>query len=140
MAQRDWRDWAACSGADPDLFTPTDNQRKASIEADEREAIKIYCSRCPVKDTCLSEAYRLKLHGVAGGHTEDERRRMANAKRARELRERDRLVNDDRTVSQKFADTIKAAHSPTGPNPADPSPEQVAADVKQIDKAFGDET
>lgn len=78
LAARDWRpetplDWqalAACRDADPRLFFPEDKSGRAA-------RAKRVCSGCPVIDECL--AYALanhERHGVWGGLSERERRRI----------------------------------------------------------------
>lgn len=82
-----WHDRAACRGQDTELWF--------SIDADDREAAKAICNRCPVRLDCLDEAldeergqskeYRA---GIRGGMNAEERilerrRRNEAAKRAR---------------------------------------------------------
>lgn len=71
----DWRDSAACQGADLDLFFGTgyDETDKAR---DKREAkAKKICAGCPVRDACLNWALNTGIaYGVWGGFGEDERR------------------------------------------------------------------
>lgn len=65
-----WMQRAACRGVRPELWFPTGRE-------DPTEA-KAVCARCPVRDECLEYALRFNVkHGVWGGLTEPERRRLA---------------------------------------------------------------
>ena len=69
-----WQDYGNCLGVDPDLFFP---ERGAST----REA-KAVCANCTVRDECLEYALvNYEKHGIWGGKSERERRRMRNARR-----------------------------------------------------------
>lgn len=69
-----WHADAACAEADPSLFFAGD-------EESTRAAMEL-CAVCPVRRTCLEEALALgEMHGVWGGTTEPERRRMIRARR-----------------------------------------------------------
>jgi WhiB family transcriptional regulator, redox-sensing transcriptional regulator len=64
-----WQDRAACRGADVELFFPSD-------EAVAAAALE-YCTRCTVRAACLAFAMSVREpHGVWGGTTEVERRRV----------------------------------------------------------------
>ncbi|MFH8371410.1 WhiB family transcriptional regulator [Streptomyces sp. NPDC018031] len=66
---------AACSDADPELFFPTGNTGPALLQIEEAKGV--CTSRCPVIDQCLRWAIDNNVqHGVWGGLSEDERRRM----------------------------------------------------------------
>lgn len=74
---RAWMDRGNCHGVDPELFFP---ERGAST----REA-KAVCRACEVRDECLEYALdHGEKHGIWGGRSERERRRM----RAAQNRER----------------------------------------------------
>ena len=62
----DWRDRAACSGMDTNLFYP---------EKDEsNDAAIAVCFGCPVRVTCLTHALTYpETHGVWGGTSEYQR-------------------------------------------------------------------
>ena len=65
----DWQLQALCREVSPELFFPNYGERKT-------DALRI-CHSCPVEDECL--AYALKYrepHGIWGGATEEDRRRM----------------------------------------------------------------
>ena len=77
---RDWRDAAACRGADPELFFPDGDVR--SVRARVEEA-KLICRGCPVSATCLCCALTTGQEaGIWGGLTEDERRRLRRRSRS----------------------------------------------------------
>jgi WhiB family redox-sensing transcriptional regulator len=62
-----WRRWAACRGADPDLFFPE--------RGDTVGPAKKVCSTCLVRVDCLEDALALKeKFGIWGGKSERERR------------------------------------------------------------------
>lgn len=75
-----WHADAACAEADPALFFAGDDE--------STQAAMELCAVCPVRRTCLEEALAVgEMHGVWGGTTETERRRMIRARR-REARRR----------------------------------------------------
>jgi len=70
----DWHADAACAQIGPELFVPDEPTREQTTAA------KQVCARCPVRAACLADvlawerpAYR---HGVVGGLTANERRRL----------------------------------------------------------------
>lgn len=70
----DWRDRAACKDVDPDLFFPTSNTGPA---LDQIEAAKAVCRACPVQRICLEFAMMTnQQHGIWGGTTDEQRRKM----------------------------------------------------------------
>ena len=71
---RDWQTRANCMGVDPDLFFP---ERGAST----REAKEV-CRGCVVREDCLEYALANHIdHGVWGGCSERERRRILRRRR-----------------------------------------------------------
>ena len=68
-----WRVDAACNGAHPDLFF----REAAHVQA----AAKKVCRRCACIDTCLRWALAHDEHGIWGGTTESERRRLRRRQR-----------------------------------------------------------
>jgi WhiB family redox-sensing transcriptional regulator len=69
-----WRKQAACRGLDPELFFP---KRGASNDV----AVAV-CASCPVRDECLEYALNHTYeHGIWGGASERERRRILRARR-----------------------------------------------------------
>lgn len=73
----DWQTRAACRGADANLFfAPTTLETKEEKEIRETAA-KMVCARCPVREACLDFALATREpHGIWGGLTESERRRL----------------------------------------------------------------
>jgi WhiB family redox-sensing transcriptional regulator len=68
----DWRDSAACRGADTDLFFP-DWATGSGLR--DIEDVKLICRDCPVRALCLDWALdRGVAFGIWGGFTEEERR------------------------------------------------------------------
>lgn len=69
-----WRQLARCRGADPEIFY--------AVTDEEAEEAKEICSLCPVRETCLEYALvHREKHGVWGGLTERERRRILRRRR-----------------------------------------------------------
>jgi WhiB family redox-sensing transcriptional regulator len=70
----EWMENAKCRDMDPDIFFPSDG---VGVEV----ARKI-CVDCPVKSECLEYALEYHIdHGVWGGCSERERRRIAKRRR-----------------------------------------------------------
>lgn len=72
-----WRIDANCRGGDAErFFAPSHVERKQ--ERLQREAAaRDLCRRCPVNVACLEYALTVQEpHGIWGGHTENERRRL----------------------------------------------------------------
>lgn len=82
----DWRALAACRDVDPELFFPTATAG-AALLAEQRRALAV-CAGCPVVAACRSWAVAEQPHGVAGGLTEDERRRARRTADRRRCAER----------------------------------------------------
>ena len=75
----DWRDKAACLTADPELFFPIGNTGPALLQIEEAKAV---CQGCVVREDCLEYALSEHIdHGVWGGCSERERRRIAKRRR-----------------------------------------------------------
>jgi WhiB family redox-sensing transcriptional regulator len=73
-----WRDHAECRGVDPGIFHP-DDEEENDFSA---EAAKAICSECPVREACLEHAITVReKHGVWGGLTARERRRLIRRRR-----------------------------------------------------------
>ena len=73
-ADANWRSRAACLSADPELFFPLS---EAGTSVAQEKRAKAMCSRCPVRSECLDFALATReVHGVWGGTSEDERRRL----------------------------------------------------------------
>ena len=70
-----WHADAACNGVDPDLFFPARG-------VDVTSAVRV-CNECPVRAECLAYALAAgEKHGVWGGLSERQRRRIRNNLRA----------------------------------------------------------
>ena len=82
----DWLDEAACLGHDTADFFPDGVDKSAPRQV---AAAKRVCSRCPVRDRCLTWSLKIEAgHGVWGGLAEEERRslhRREERRRAYEL-------------------------------------------------------
>jgi WhiB family transcriptional regulator, redox-sensing transcriptional regulator len=71
-----WRQQARCRGVDPDAFYPVSEDESAA------EPAKAVCALCPVREPCLEYALTVReKHGVWGGLTERERRRILRRRR-----------------------------------------------------------
>lgn len=78
----DWRELAACSGADSDLFFAVAEDSPASEKA------KAICAACPVQEACLQYAIATnQTDGIWGGMTATDRRRLRRRLRDRERRQ-----------------------------------------------------
>jgi hypothetical protein len=85
-----WRGRAACRGVDPELFFPA--AERGPVRAVQVAAAKAVCAGCPVRAECLAEALARIPYGIAGGLTENERRRLRTHNgRGRALAGRDEL-------------------------------------------------
>ncbi len=58
---RNYRHWAACRRADPEIFFP-----EKPTDTDLAEA-QMWCNSCPVKVQCLAEGAENNLLGIWGG-------------------------------------------------------------------------
>lgn len=87
--ENDWRLQAACRGIDPELFFSSDEIVNRQ-ERTEREAeAKAVCTRCVVRDPCLSYAVAAgERYGIWGGLTSQERRALGRARRSDSAAER----------------------------------------------------
>ena len=85
MNGEDFRHRAECRDADAELFFPVaDSGHDYDAQV---TAAKAVCAVCPVRAECLSWALDALPYGIAGGLTEDERRRE-RAVRPRDRRRR----------------------------------------------------
>lgn len=78
MSAHQWRNHAACRGADPDLFHPRPGDMEAVRQA------KALCSRCPVTADCLALANAIEHVngypvGIYGGRSANQRRKCNDA-------------------------------------------------------------
>jgi WhiB family transcriptional regulator, redox-sensing transcriptional regulator len=73
-ADSGWRSRGACLSADPELFFPLSSEGSSIAQLRKAKSI---CCRCGVRDECLNFALSTQqFHGVWGGTSEDERRRI----------------------------------------------------------------
>ena len=71
-----WRAKGACRGSDALIFYPPSDDDSLAVTAKE------ICSHCPVRKPCLEFALSTReKHGVWGGLTERERRRVLRQRR-----------------------------------------------------------
>lgn len=74
-----WAELAACKDEDPELFFPISDIGPGARQTAQAKAV---CARCPVRSECLGYALDNGLdHGVFGGTTAEERRRLVRTKR-----------------------------------------------------------
>lgn len=79
--EESWREQAACSGSDNDIFFPIGEDEDVSAPA------KSICAACPVSEECLQYALATnQTEGVWGGLSGPERRRMRRRIRDRQRR------------------------------------------------------
>ena len=70
----EWMEHAVCRGAAPTAFFPSDG---SGVEVAQR-----VCESCPVRAECLEYALEHRIeHGVWGGASERERRRILRERR-----------------------------------------------------------
>ena len=78
QADHDWRSQSACLTADPELFFPLSSMGPSLRQVTEAKKV---CGQCPVRAECLEFALSTnQVHGVWGGMSEDERRRLVAAR------------------------------------------------------------
>jgi WhiB family redox-sensing transcriptional regulator len=71
-----WRTKGSCRGSDSMIFYPPSDDDSLAVTAKE------ICSACPVRKPCLEFALSTReKHGVWGGLTERERRRVLRQRR-----------------------------------------------------------
>lgn len=71
-----WMRQGACLGSDPALFFPNSQKEQLLIA-------ETLCGQCAVKSVCLDYALENRIdHGVWGGTTEAERRKIIKARRS----------------------------------------------------------
>jgi WhiB family redox-sensing transcriptional regulator len=74
-----WWESAACRSADPELFFPVSGTGRGHVDT---AAAKAVCGTCMIRRKCLDYAVECgPVHGVWGGTSEDERRRLASDRR-----------------------------------------------------------
>lgn len=74
-----WRDKAACRDLHPGLFYPVGTTGPA---VEQTHQAKQHCAGCPVRERCLEYALATNQdHGVWGGASEEDRRRIRRQRR-----------------------------------------------------------
>jgi WhiB family redox-sensing transcriptional regulator len=75
MTDTTWHDQGICATTDPAIFYPEPG-------ASDAPALEI-CAGCPIRRTCLQHALTApEWHGVWGGVSQNERRRLIRARQA----------------------------------------------------------
>jgi WhiB family redox-sensing transcriptional regulator len=86
--ERDWRERAACSGTDPEVFYPVGTGSRIYAEV---AAAKRVCAACLVREMCLAEAMASEdpamRWGVVGGLSAAERSELFENRRAHQIGE-----------------------------------------------------
>lgn len=78
--QADWWSNSACLSADPDLFFPIS---MTGLGLGQTARARAVCADCAVRTQCLDFALRSRQqHGIWGGMTVEERRRLLRRKDA----------------------------------------------------------
>jgi WhiB family redox-sensing transcriptional regulator len=76
-AEATWRANAACQGSSANLFYPPSNIEARETRMRREGAARALCQACSVREACLEYAlYVQEPHGIWGGLTEVERRRL----------------------------------------------------------------
>lgn len=70
--ERNWTVWAACRGADPNLFLPRESSTGSFLKPPVEQALA-YCRVCPVVAECAAEADEAGDLGVWGGEYRSDR-------------------------------------------------------------------
>lgn len=72
-----WRGGAQCQGESAGLFFPPSSCESREERQAREQAARALCTRCEVREQCLEYAlYVQEPHGIWGGLTELERRRL----------------------------------------------------------------
>ena len=86
-----WMARGLCANQPPETFFPSDG---VGVEVAKR-----ICAKCPVKDPCLEHALSNRIdHGVWGGCSERQRRRILKARR----KEAEKAARPGRETSVNF--------------------------------------
>lgn len=76
-----WQQKAACRGPQAVVFYPPSSFERKDEKLDRERRAKSICATCPVKKPCLDYALRIREHhGIWGGTSENERKRLMDAK------------------------------------------------------------
>lgn len=78
LENQQWRERASCLGFPADLFFGHDEVEAPAEKRLREEQAKAVCVTCPVREECLGYALSAReAHGIWGGLTDVERRRLA---------------------------------------------------------------
>jgi WhiB family transcriptional regulator, redox-sensing transcriptional regulator len=114
QAEGDWRRFASCRQADPELFFPVSSTGKSLEQA---AAAKTVCARCLVRRQCLAFALRTReVHGIWGGLTAEERKQRIRDREAN----RDAISAPATLVALLRPEDKAGAGAERGPAPAEP--------------------
>ena len=76
-----WQVKAACRGPQAAVFFPPASFERKDEKADRERRAKSICATCAARKPCLEYALRIREpHGIWGGLSENERRRMLDAR------------------------------------------------------------
>jgi WhiB family redox-sensing transcriptional regulator len=74
-----WREHAACQGANGAAFYPPVRSEKRAAKAEREQRAKEVCASCSVRSECLEQALSTgERHGIWGGLTDAERLNRAS--------------------------------------------------------------
>lgn len=89
-----WASEARCRDVDPELFFPVGESISGRWQVERARSV---CAGCSVQQACLDFALRIDAsHGVWGGASSSERRRLVRARRTdgRPVRQEGRVTGD----------------------------------------------
>ena len=76
-----WQVKAACRGPQATVFFPPTSFERKDEKLDRERRAKSICSTCPVRQPCLEYAMKIREpHGIWGGLSEGERKRLLDAR------------------------------------------------------------
>jgi WhiB family redox-sensing transcriptional regulator len=79
--ENDWRPEAACRGLDPELFFSSDDIVNRQERLEREAEAKAVCTRCTVRNDCLSYALDAgERYGIWGGLNPQERRALGRGR------------------------------------------------------------
>jgi len=79
--ENDWRPEAACNGLDPELFFSSDDIVNRQERLEREAEAKAVCTRCSVRNECLSYALEAgERYGIWGGLSPQERRALGRTR------------------------------------------------------------
>lgn len=79
--ENDWRPEAACRGLDPELFFSSDDIVNRQERLEQEAEAKAVCTRCTVRNDCLSYALDAgERYGIWGGLNPQERRALGRSR------------------------------------------------------------